>query len=73
MSSPPDECQIYIALTEQTGYEDAPITTAAGFVIRPDIRNNRRVIIDDFEIAKNLWQRVQTHIPSVLEGGRRLD
>lgn len=68
----PDECQMYIALTEQTGYDAAPITTAAGFVMRPDIRNNRRVIIDDFEIAKNLWQRVQSHIPPVLEGRQAL-
>lgn len=67
-----DECQAYIALTEQAGYEDAPITTAAGFVMRPDIRNNRRVIIDDFEIAKNLWQRVQAYIPPVLEGRQAL-
>ena len=68
----PDECQAYIALTEQAGYDDAPTTTIGGFVMRPDIRNNRRVIIDDFKIARDLWQRVQTHIPPVLKGRQAL-
>lgn len=64
----PDECQAYIALTEQTGYDAAPITTPFGFELRPSVRNNTRVIIDDFGIARDLWQRVQAHIPPVLEG-----
>jgi prolyl 4-hydroxylase len=68
----PNECQAYIALTEQTGYDAAPITTASGFVMRTDIRNNTRVIIDDFEIAQNLWQHVQAHIPPILEGRQAL-
>ena len=54
----PQECQEYIALTEQAGYCAATITTNKGFELRPDIRNNERVILDDFEIAKHLWQRV---------------
>ncbi len=39
----PQECAEYIALTENIGYTDAPITTLRGFEIRPDIRNNERV------------------------------
>ena len=42
--------------------------THKGFELRPDIRNNERVIIDDFEIAKNLWQRVADQISQVLQG-----
>lgn len=67
-----EECQAYIALTEQKGYDAAPITTASGFEMRPDIRNNERVILDDFEIAKNLWQKVAAQIPPVLEGRQAL-
>lgn len=64
----PNECQDYIALTEAKGYEPAPITTASGFEMRPDIRNNTRVIIDDTTRADALWQRVRDQIPAFLQG-----
>jgi predicted 2-oxoglutarate/Fe(II)-dependent dioxygenase YbiX len=60
----PKECAEYITLTENIGYTDAPITTIRGFEIRPDIRNNQRVILDDQERAFALWQRVSNYIPS---------
>ncbi|MBC6431383.1 2OG-Fe(II) oxygenase [Nostoc sp. HG1] len=60
----PKECAEYITLTENIGYTDAPITTIRGFEIRPDIRNNQRVILDDQERAFDLWQRVSNYIPS---------
>lgn len=63
-----DECQAYIDLTEARGYEAAPITTGNGFVMRPDIRNNTRVIIDDVERADALWQRVRHEIPDFVDG-----
>lgn len=66
------ECQEYISLTEKTGYESAPINSHKGFEIRPDIRNNTRVIIDDFSLAQNLWQRVADKIPPVVQGRQAL-
>ncbi|MCC5660241.1 2OG-Fe(II) oxygenase [Nostoc sp. XA010] len=62
----PEECAEYIALTENIGYTDAPINTIRGFEIRPDIRNNQRVILDDQERAFDLWQRVSNCIPSTI-------
>ena len=62
----PEECAEYIALTENIGYTDAPINTIRGFEIRPDIRNNQRVILDDQERAFDLWQRVSNYIPSTI-------
>lgn len=59
----PAECAEYIELTENIGYAPAPITTLRGFEMRPDIRNNERVILDDVERAANLWQRVSAYIP----------
>lgn len=64
----PDECQELIALTEAKGYEAAPITTASGFVLRPEIRNNSRVIIDDPAQADLLWPRVRDEVPGFLRG-----
>lgn len=62
----PQECAEYIALTENIGYTDAPITTSRGFEIRPDIRNNERVILDDPQRAFDLWQRVSNYIPNII-------
>ncbi|MBU7587533.1 MAG: 2OG-Fe(II) oxygenase [Nostoc sp. TH1S01] len=60
----PQECAEYINLTENIGYTDAPISTIRGFEMRPDIRNNQRVILDDTQRAFDLWQRVSNYIPS---------
>lgn len=53
----PEECDEYIQLTEQEGYDAAPITTAAGPVHCPHIRNNTRVMIDDVDRAEAIWRR----------------
>ncbi len=64
----PEECQAWITLTEAKGYDAAPITTAGGFEMRPDVRNNARVIIDDPEQAEALWQRSRVEIPGIFRG-----
>jgi hypothetical protein len=58
-----EECERFIARSEEVGYEDAPISTGAGFVMRKDIRNNDRVMIDDPELATLLWERAQPFMP----------
>jgi predicted 2-oxoglutarate/Fe(II)-dependent dioxygenase YbiX len=55
----PEECDRFIARSESTGYEDAPITTSAGFVMRKDIRNNERVMVDDPALAAELFARAE--------------
>jgi predicted 2-oxoglutarate/Fe(II)-dependent dioxygenase YbiX len=58
-----DECASFIRLIESKGPEVAPITTGYGFVMRPDVRNNTRVMIDDPARAGWLWDRVAAFIP----------
>jgi prolyl 4-hydroxylase len=55
---PPSQCAALVARIEAIGPEDAPITTARGFVMRPDIRNNTRVMFDDHELAAALLARI---------------
>ncbi|MBY0459908.1 MAG: 2OG-Fe(II) oxygenase, partial [Gemmataceae bacterium] len=64
----PDECAEFVRLTEARGYSAAPITTAGGFVMAPEIRNNERVMIDDFAWAAKLWERAKPLIPSPFKG-----
>lgn len=60
---PGDECQALIEQSEARGFEPAPITTARGFQMRPDIRNNTRVMYDDHALARRLWKRLHAHVP----------
>jgi hypothetical protein len=59
----PEECAYYTTLSESVGYRDAPITTAGGPVIRKDIRNNDRVMIDDPRTAAAMWERLRPFFP----------
>jgi prolyl 4-hydroxylase len=60
----PAECAEYIRITEAVGYAFAPITTAGGPVMAPEVRNNERVMIDNREWAAGLWERAKPLIPS---------
>ena len=55
----PQECAAFIRLTEQVGYDEAPITTSRGFVKRPEVRNNTRVMVDDVVLAGRLWELME--------------
>jgi prolyl 4-hydroxylase len=63
-----DECAGLVARIDALGPSDAPITTARGFEMRPEIRNNQRVIIDDHQLAGELFARVRTATPARLFG-----
>jgi prolyl 4-hydroxylase len=66
----PAECAALIARIEWIGPEAAPITTSRGFVMRPDIRNNTRVMFDDVELAAKLHARITGAAPAALCGRR---
>jgi 2OG-Fe(II) oxygenase superfamily len=55
----PAECDLYIRLSESIGYGDAPITSVAGPVMRKDIRNNDRVMLDNVDLAAMIWDRLR--------------
>lgn len=59
----PAECAALIARIEELGPEAAPITTPRGFVMRPDIRNNTRVMFDDHALAADLFGRLLPALP----------
>ena len=57
------ECLHHVAVSEAAGYGDAPINSLGGPVIRKDVRNNDRVMIDDRVLASNLWERLKPFLP----------
>jgi predicted 2-oxoglutarate/Fe(II)-dependent dioxygenase YbiX len=58
-----EECERFIALCEGAGFTDAPITTSLGFVIKKDVRNNERVMVDDPALAAELWSKAKLFVP----------
>lgn len=61
------ECDEYIAMSEKIGYDIATINAVGGHVIRPEVRNNNRVILDDTKLAETIWQRLKAFVPPVFE------
>lgn len=62
----PEECQAFIARSEQSGYEEAPVNTVLGAMRRSDVRNNDRLIFDDPALAADWYQRALPHLPARL-------
>jgi hypothetical protein len=58
-----DECTAFIARSESAGYEEAPITTAGGPVMKKDVRDNRRLMVDDAALADLLYRRARPLLP----------
>lgn len=64
-----DECRDWIELCESEGFDEAPINVGFGKTqIRKSVRNNSRVIIDDENLAFEIWQKVREHLPKTLMG-----
>lgn len=61
-----DTCAVWIARAEAAGFaENAPIHGPGGFVQRPDVRNNARVILDLPEEAAALWALARPLFPAL--------
>ncbi len=62
----PAECDALVQRIDALSPAAAPITTARGFVMRPDIRNNERVMFDDVAMAARLFERLAPVLPGQL-------
>ncbi len=60
-----EECDGYIRFSEELGYGDAPITTRMGPMMRKDVRNNDRVMVDDLNMAQKLFERTEPCLPDL--------
>jgi len=57
------DCDALLLWADTLDFVDAPITTAAGPVMRPDIRNNDRAMVDVPDLAGRLYAAVEHTIP----------
>lgn len=58
-----EECNNYIKLSEEKGYEQAKVNTEKGSRVIESVRNNNRVLFTDYNLAANLWDRLSPYAP----------
>lgn len=63
-----DDCDNFIELGETIGFELSKIRTKDGDVLRTDIRNNGRVILDDKILADMFFNDLKEHLPIEYDG-----
>lgn len=62
------ECDAWIASSESLGFQDAMINTEHGQRRVPERRSNARVIVDDADLASDLWSRLDFEVPHPMKG-----
>jgi prolyl 4-hydroxylase len=68
----PGECAGLVDRIESLEPAAAPVSTARGAVMMPDVRNNKRVIFDDAPLARMIFERLAGAIPATLCGMRAI-
>ena len=68
----PAQCQKYIDMAEDVGFEPALLTGPDGSIQIKDIRNNDRVMFQNREIANDLWEWAQDFVPLEWEEARAI-
>jgi len=64
----PKDCRQLIKRAESIGFEDAYIISDGQKVFAKEIRNNQRVILDDVDLAADIWRKIQLLICLETEG-----
>jgi prolyl 4-hydroxylase len=65
-----EDSQRFIDIGEVMGFELSKIRTKDGDVVRTDIRNNSRVILDDQELANSFFDLIKDKLPEEIDGYR---
>jgi predicted 2-oxoglutarate/Fe(II)-dependent dioxygenase YbiX len=61
----PAECQDLIELAESIGFEAAAVRSTDGPKMMTNIRNNDRVVVEDIDLALQMWQRICHLLPTI--------
>ena len=64
----PQECEHYIALAENSGFDEAKVNMYGDQVMMKEVRNNDRVITFDEAIADALFKRAERYLPKLRVG-----
>jgi predicted 2-oxoglutarate/Fe(II)-dependent dioxygenase YbiX len=67
-----DERAQVIAMANAHGFHEATVNDSVGAQLRPDVRNNERVIFDDHALAARFWEKISVHCQSLRFGARAI-
>ena len=62
-----EECRSLIEMAEKKGFSDAMIISDGKPIVAKEIRNNQRVLVDDFKLANKIWARAKPYVPALLD------
>lgn len=62
-----NECKELISMSESLGYEEAEVSLAEGSKMMKGIRNNYRLLYQDFELADKFWTKLKAFCPEKIE------
>jgi len=62
-----ESCEDYIALSENIGYEEAKVQIDGKQTMFKGIRNNSRILLENQELAENLYQLVKPFCPEKID------
>lgn len=66
----PFQCELLIHMAEQIGFEEARLGTQKNTLRVHTHRNNARILWDDRELAKMLWETLQQWVPQDYFGSK---
>jgi hypothetical protein len=66
------ECLEAISKSEGIGYEPAMIDTETGPKVVKSVRNNNRVLYQDFNLANEIWQRLMPFAPEQIGNSKAI-
>jgi prolyl 4-hydroxylase len=61
-----EKCQEYIAKSEAKGYSNATINSALGQRVVKSVRNNKRVMYVDVDLASDIWKELVAFSPQMI-------
>lgn len=62
-----EQCDYLIQKSEGIGYHEATVFTGTQHKLIKGVRDNMRVIIDDFEMAETIWENVRMYFNTAIE------
>ena len=63
-----NECAVFIELGNDMGYKKPKIKTPQGEMVREDFRNNGSALLDNANIADELFERFKDKLPQEIDG-----
>lgn len=62
-----EQCDYLIQKSEDIGYHEATVFTGSEHKLIKGVRDNMRVIIDDFDMAETIWEKVSVNFTDAID------